>query len=168
MYRGLRNALAALLLAMVLLPLAFVVQGLTDPLGIVVTLVFALAHLLGTLFGIALWRAATVRRLTAALFIGVVPAMILVIAANIASISILPAWFEAVLVLGFASLGHELALSRSRYRRRTLPEAAAIPTCRTVLLADGRRRCRVSRRLQRRLAEPLVQGLVTCNPCLQV
>jgi hypothetical protein len=96
---------------MVLLPLALIVPGLIDPLGIVVTLVFALAHLLGTLFGIALWRAATTRRLTAALFIAVVPAMILVIAANIAGVPILPAWFEAVLAL-FASLGYELAFER--------------------------------------------------------
>lgn len=93
--------------------MAFVVQGLIDPLGIVVTLVFAPAHLLGTLLGIVLWRAAPTRRLTAALFIAVVPAMVLVIVANIAGIPILPAWFEAVLALGFASLGYELAFERS-------------------------------------------------------
>ncbi|HEX7172989.1 MAG TPA: hypothetical protein VF365_10325 [Candidatus Limnocylindria bacterium] len=104
-----RWALIALLLGMLAAILAMLIPALADPIAIAVTLVFALAHLMATAFGVTLLRGGTTSRITAGLFIAVVPAIILVVAVNLAGFEMFPAWFESVMALAFASLAYEVA-----------------------------------------------------------
>ena len=98
------------------------------PTVVVATASFAGAHLSAPLFGIALWKTSRAGRPTAALFIAVVPVLVVVVALNILGMQVFPAYFEAVLALAFASLGYELAFGAGATRTSQEPTAAPGPT----------------------------------------
>lgn len=111
-FAALRWLLTALILIFVSGVLIALVPALAEPIGIVISLVFIVAHLMATVYGVALWRSRTTSTLTAGLFTAVIPTILLIILLNVAGIRVFPAVFEAVMGLAFASLGYELAFGR--------------------------------------------------------
>jgi hypothetical protein len=78
------------------------------PGGIIAGIAFITMHLCGSIFGIFLWRRTIVRRLTAGLFIAIVPAIIAVFVFQALGIGLPAATFESFLNLGVAALGYDL------------------------------------------------------------
>lgn len=111
-FAALRWSLTALIVGFVSGVLIVLVPALAEPIGIVISLVFIAAHLMATVYGVALWRAHTSSMLTAGLFTAVIPTLLLLILLNVVGIRVFPAVFEAVMALAFASLSYELAFGR--------------------------------------------------------
>lgn len=78
------------------------------PGGIIAGIAFITMHLFGSIFGILIWRRTAISRLTAGLFILVVPAIIAVFAFQAVGVGLPAATFETFLNLGFAALGYDL------------------------------------------------------------
>lgn len=111
-FAALRWSLTALIVIFISGTVIVVVPALAAPIGAVISLVFLVAHLMATVYGLALWRGRTTSMLTAALFTAVVPTVLLMILLNAIGIRVFPAVFEAVMALAFASLSYELAFGR--------------------------------------------------------
>jgi len=92
-----------------ILPLIILVFG-EDwvPGGVIAGIAFITMHLFGSIFGILIWRRTTVSRLTAGLFILVVPAIIAVFVFQAIGVGLPAATFETFLNLGVAALGYDL------------------------------------------------------------
>lgn len=75
--------------------------------GIKLGVTFVLLRLLGSVFGLVLWRNTTINRVASGLFVAIFPAFIVFIALT-ASSSIAGAVFEVVFYVAFAALGYDL------------------------------------------------------------
>jgi hypothetical protein len=113
--RGLRVLYALMVLSLVALTLAMaalLIPALPgEAIAVAGGVSFALVHVLALPLGILLWRRRRVSRLTAGLFMAVVPVIVLVALFGAAGVPVRPAE-EATLALAFASLGYDLYAPR--------------------------------------------------------
>lgn len=111
-FAALRWSLTTLIVVGVAGVLIVLVPALAEPIGIVISMIFIVVHLVATVYGVALWREHTTSMLTAGLFTAVGPTIVLIVLLNVVGVVVFPAVFEAVMALAFASLGYELAFRR--------------------------------------------------------
>ena len=76
--------------------------------GIIAGIAFITMHLFGSIFGLLIWRRTAVSRLTAGLFILVVPAIIVVFVFQALGVGLPAATFETFLNLGISALAYDL------------------------------------------------------------